>query len=73
MDYIVNTVGEGFDIILFEYDKRNWEIIIDENLSDREIHLLILTRVDELTDEFLDKKTYDYSDLIVDYTTKIEE
>ena len=73
MDYIVNTAGEGFDIILFEYDKRNWEIIIDENLSDREIHLLILTRVDELTDEFLDKKTYDYSDLIVDYTTKIEE
>jgi predicted transcriptional regulator YheO len=72
MDYIVNTAGEGFDIILFEYDKRNWEIIIDENLSDREINLLVLKRVDELTDEFLDKKTYDYSDLIVDYTSKKE-
>jgi hypothetical protein len=72
MDYIVNTAGEGFDIILFEYDKRNWEIIIDENLSDKEINLLVLKRVDELTDEFLDKKTYDYSDLIVDYTSKKE-
>lgn len=72
MDYIVNTIGEDSDIILFEYDNRNWEIVIDKNLLDREINLLILQRVDELTDEFLDKKTYDYSDLIVDYTSKKE-
>jgi hypothetical protein len=73
MKYIINTKLEEAQIILFEYDNINWEIMINNNLSDKEINLLVLKRVDELTDEFLDKHTYDESDLIVDYTTKIEE
>jgi len=73
MDYIINTAEENYDIILFEYDNRKWEITIDKNLSDREINLLVIKRIDELTDEFLDKQTYDESDLIVDYTTNKEE
>lgn len=72
MEYIVNSVGVESDIILFEYDSRNWEIIIDKDLSDNKINLLIIKRIDELTDEFLAVQSYDYSDLIVDYTTKIE-
>jgi hypothetical protein len=72
MEYIVNSKNDDYQVILFEYDGRNWEIVLDNNLLDREINLFVLKRIDELTDEFLDKKTYDYSDLIVDYTTKKE-
>jgi predicted transcriptional regulator YheO len=72
MDFIVNTLEEDFEIILFEYDNRKWEITIDKNLSDSQINLLVIKRIDELTDEFLDKQTYDESDLIVDYTTNKE-
>lgn len=70
MEWIVNTNDVNFQIILFEYDERRWEIILDKGLSDREINLQILKRIDQLTDEFLEKQTYDFSDLIVDWTTK---
>ena len=70
MKWIVNTEGEDNQNILFEYDGRNWEITIDKKLSDFDIKLFVLKRVDELTDEYLENKTYDFSDLIVDYTTK---
>lgn len=73
MEWIINTEGEDHENILFEYDGRKWEVTIDKFLSDREINLLVLKRVDELTDEFLAKGTYDFSDLIVDYTTKKED
>ena len=73
MEWIVNSENGISQNILFEYDGRNWEITIDKGLSDREINLLIVKRVDELTDEFLEKQTYDFSDLILDYTTKNEE
>lgn len=73
MEWIVNSGGDEYQNILFEYDGRNWEISLDNGLSDREINLFIVKRVDELTDEFLEKKTYDFSDLIVDWTTKKED
>jgi hypothetical protein len=73
MDWIVNTYDESFQNILFTYDERQWEITLDKGLSDREINLFIIKRVDELTDEFLEKHTYDFSDLIVDWTTKKED
>lgn len=73
MEWIVNSVGDEYQNILFEYDSRNWEISLDNGLSDREINLFIVRRIDELTDEFLEKKTYDFSDLIVDWTTKKED
>jgi len=72
MQWIINSEGEDWQNILFVYDEGNWEITLDKNLSDREINLFILKRVDELTDEFLEKQTYDFSDLIVDWTTKKE-
>lgn len=72
MNWIVNSEGEDWQNILFVYDERNWEITLDKVLSGKEINLFVLKRVDELTDEFLDKQTYDFSDLIVDWTTKKE-
>jgi hypothetical protein len=73
MEYIVNTYDEDFQNILFVYDGRNWEITLDKGLTDRDINLFVLKRIDELTDEFLEKETYDFSDLIVDWTTKNDE
>jgi hypothetical protein len=73
MEWIVNTYDEDFQNILFVYDGRNWEITLDKGLTDRDINLFVLKRIDELTDEFLEKETYDFSDLIVDWTTKNDE
>ena len=73
MEWIINSETEFIQNILFSYDERQWEITLDKGLSDREINLLILKRVDGLTDEFLEKQTYDFSDLIVDWTTKKED
>jgi hypothetical protein len=73
MEWIVNTEGDDFQNILFVYDERNWEITLDKGLSDREINFFVLNRLDELTNEFLEKQTYDYSDLIIDWTTKKED
>ena len=73
MEYIVNTYDEDFQNILFVYDGGNWEITLDKGLTDRDINLFVLKRIDELTDEFLEKETYDFSDLIVDWTTKNDE
>lgn len=68
MEWIVNSEVEDYQTILFEYDGHNWEITIDKGLSDREIKLLIMKRIDVLTDDFLQYGNYDLSDLIVDYT-----
>jgi hypothetical protein len=73
MEWIVNTYDESFQNILFVYDELNWEITIDNGLSDRDINLLIMKRRDELTDEFIEKGTYEFSDLIVDWTKKNKE
>jgi hypothetical protein len=73
MEWIVNTQSDDYQNILFTHDEKQWEITLDKGLSDREINLFILKRVDELTDEFLEKMTYDFSDLIVDWTTKKED
>ena len=73
MEWIVNSSGEGFQNILFVYDGRNWEITLDKDLLDIDINLCVLKRIDELTDEFLEKKTYDFSDLIVDYRKKEDD
>lgn len=72
MEFIINTEGENFQNILFVYDGKNWEITLDKGLTNNEINLFILKRIDELTDEFLEKKTYDFSNLIVDWTKKNE-
>ena len=73
MEWIVNSEGDDYQNILFTHDERQWEITLDKGLSNGQINLLILKRVDELTDEFLKKMTYDFSDLIVDWTTKKED
>ena len=70
MDYIVNTAEENYDIILFEYDNRRWEIMIDVDLSERKIQSLIQIRIDSLIDEYNEFDHYDNSDLIKDYTIK---
>lgn len=72
MEFIINTEGGNFQNILFVYDGRNWEVTLDKGLTNDEINLFVLKRIDELTDEFLEKRTYDFSDLIVDWTTKNE-
>ena len=70
MDYIVNTAEENYDIILFEYHNRRWEIMIDVDLSERKIQSLIQIRIDSLIDEYNEFGHYDNSDLIKDYTIK---
>jgi len=70
MDYIVNTAEENYDIILFEYDNRRWEIMIDVDLSERKIQSLIQIRIDSLIEEYNEFGHYDNSDLIKDYTIK---
>jgi|LakMenE18May11ns_1017448.scaffolds.fasta_scaffold8851248_2 hypothetical protein len=70
MEYIVNTAEENYDIILFEYDNRRWEIMIDVDLSEIKIQSLIQIRIDSLIDEYNEFGHYDNSDLIKDYTIK---
>jgi hypothetical protein len=70
MEYIVNTAEENYDIILFEYDNRRWEIMIDVDLSERKIQSLIQIRIDSLINEYNEFGHYDDSDLIKDYTIK---
>lgn len=73
MEWIINTEGEDYENILFEYDGRKWEVTIDKFLSDREINLLVVKRIDELTDDFLAHGSYDLSDLIVDRRKKEDD
>lgn len=70
MDYIVNTAEENYNIILFEYENRRWEIMIDVDLSERKIQSLIQIRIDSLIEEYNEFGHYDNSDLIKDYTIK---
>ena len=72
MEYIINSKNESCQIILFEHDGRNWEIILDNDIKEFLIELSIMKRMDELDEEFKENNTYDNSDLIVDYTTKKE-
>lgn len=73
MKWIVNRDDENFQIILFNMDERNWEIIIDGGLSNREIDALVLRRITELILEKQQNNGWDYSDLIVDYKKDIQE
>lgn len=68
MDYIINTAEEFYNIILFEYANRRWEIMIDVDLSENKIQSLIQKRIDSLIDEYNEFGHYDNSDLIKDYT-----
>lgn len=72
MEYIINVTDINFQIILFEFDGRNWEICLEPDKNDSEIKLSIMKRVDELTDEFLLNGDYEKSDLYVDYIKKDE-
>lgn len=74
MNWIVNTEEEQyFKNILFVYAGRNWEITVNYNLSSNEIDILIDKRIKELELDFIEFKSYDFSDLIVDWTTKKED
>jgi len=72
MEYIVNSKNDDYQVILFQHDGRNWEIILDNDIKEFLIELSIMKRMDELDEEFKENNTYDNSDLIVDYTTKKE-
>ena len=72
MKWIVNVDDENFQIILFNMSGRNWEIIIDGGLSNREIDALVLRRTTELILEEEQNRGWDYSDLIVDYKKEID-
>lgn len=72
MKYIINVTDINFQIILFEFDGRNWEICLEPDKNDSEINLSIMKRVDELTDEFFLNGDYEKSNLYVDYIKKDE-
>lgn len=65
MEWIVNSQGEGWKNILFQYRERNWEITLD--LNEANVDYFVSKRCDEL--ELVD---LDEADLIVDWTTKNE-
>lgn len=73
IDWRFNTRGEDFDIVLFDYSSRTFEIIVDSDLTDDKIVELIFIRIDELIDEFMLHNSLDYSDLIKDFRTKNTE
>jgi hypothetical protein len=72
MEYIINNRFDDYQVILFEFENRNWEIALDNGLSEISILLHISNRINELTSDFTEHNSYDYSDLYVDYTTKKE-
>lgn len=72
MKWIVNRDDENFQIILFNMDERNWEIIIDKGLYREEIDALVLRRITELILEKEQNGGWDYSDLIVDYKKEVD-
>ena len=63
MEWIVNSQGEGWKCILFQYRERNWEITLD--LNEVNIDYFVNKRIDEL-----EVINLDVADLIVDWTTK---
>jgi hypothetical protein len=65
MEWIVNSEGEGWKNILFQYRERSWEITLD--LNEVNVDYFVSKRCDEL--ELVD---LDEADLIVDWTTKNE-
>jgi hypothetical protein len=65
MEWIVNSLGEDWKNILFQYRERNWEITLD--LNEVNVDYFVSKRCDEL--ELVD---LDEADLIVDWTTKKE-
>jgi hypothetical protein len=67
MEWIVNSLGEDWKNILFQYRERNWEITVDLNIADIGVDYFVNKRCAEL--ELVD---LDEADLIVDWTTKNE-
>ena len=65
MKWIVNSLGEDWKNILFQYRERNWEITVD--LNEVNVDYFVNKRCAEL--ELVD---LDEADLIVDWTTKKE-
>jgi hypothetical protein len=73
MEYIVNTDEDVFQIILFEYESKRWEIMIDKDLDEQTIQGLITRRILELNEDFLEHQSFDFSHLYVDYTTNKQD
>jgi hypothetical protein len=67
MEWIVNSFGEDWKCILFQYRERNWEITVDLNIADIGVDYFVSKRCSELQGIDLD-----FTDLIVDWTTKKE-
>jgi len=65
MEWIVNSLGDNWKNILFQYEGRNWEITLD--LNEVNVDYFVNKRIDELEVSDLDA-----TDLIVDWTTKNE-
>jgi hypothetical protein len=63
MEWIVNSLGDDFKNILFQYEGRNWEITLD--LNEVNVDYFVSKRIAELEVSDLDE-----ADLIVDWTTK---
>lgn len=63
MEWIVNSTGDDWKNILFQFSDRNWEITLD--LNEPNVDYFVSKRIDELKECDLDG-----ADLIVDWTTK---
>jgi hypothetical protein len=70
MEYIINNENEDNKIILFVYNERSWEILLDIEITEGEIQSLINKRIADLDSEYIQYGNYEFSNLFEDYTIK---
>jgi hypothetical protein len=71
MEYIINNENEDNKIILFVYNERSWEILLDIESTEGEIQSLINKRIADLDSEYIQYGNYDFSNLFEDYKNNI--
>lgn len=70
MEYIINNENEDNKTILFVYNERSWEILLDIEITEGEIQSLINKRIADLDSEYIQYGNYEFSNLFEDYTIK---
>ena len=70
MEYIINNENEDNKTILFVYNEKSWEILLDIEITEGEIQSLINKRIADLDSEYIQYGSYEFSNLFEDYTIK---
>lgn len=70
MEYIINNENIDNKTILFVYNEKSWEVLLDIEIKEEEIQSLINKRISDLDFEYIQYGNYDFSNLFEDYTIK---